>query len=77
MVWESFKLHARMSLVSCINRIKVDSADTFDKATAELVLTEQRYVAGPTPEKASALKLQKRVETQLQFEKARQKLFFF
>lgn len=75
-IWESFKLHARMQLTSRINRIKSDSTGALDKAVTELSLTEQTYVNDPSPINASTLKLQTRVVTQLQYEKARQKLFF-
>lgn len=74
-VWESFKLHARMSLTSHINKIETDTADTLDRAVAELSFTEQGCAAYTTPATASALKLQTRVVTQLQYEKARQIVF--
>lgn len=75
-VWDSFKLFARTSLISHINRLKADFAGAFDKAVAELSSTEQEYVTNPYPAKADLLKLQTRVVNQLQFERARQKLFF-
>ena len=75
-VWESFKLHARMSLISRINKIKSDSAEVSDKAMLDLSLADRRYATDPTPEAAAALKLQTRVVNQLQFEQARRKLFF-
>lgn len=74
-----FKLFARTSLISYINRSKADSADAFDKAVAELTSTEQEYAYTPSPATADLLKLKTRhltekVVNQLQFERARQKL---
>lgn len=75
-IWDSFKVYARTSLISHINKIKTDSTGAFDRAVAGLASTEQEYATNPIPATAAQLKLQSRVVTQLQFTKARQKLFF-
>lgn len=48
---------------------------TFDRAATELASTEQEFATNPTPATAAQLKMQSRVVIQLQYTKARQKLF--
>lgn len=74
--WETFKLDVHCTLTSYINRLKAYSAATIDRAMAELSSSEQSYARDPTPTLAASLKLQNRVVNQLQYERARQKLFF-
>lgn len=76
MVWESFKLHARMILTSRINRFKADSIAVLDGPLSDLSTSEQLYVADPSSARADHLRLQNRVIDQLQYEAARRKLFF-
>lgn len=47
MVWESFKLHARMILTSRINRFKTDSVATLDSALSDLSATEGTVCGQP------------------------------
>ena len=75
-VWEAFKLHARMTLTSCINRLKANSSAALDGAMQGLSSSEQGYVANPSPAGAAQLRLQTRVVNQLQHETARKNLFF-
>lgn len=76
-VWEMFKVHVRATMISSINKLKADSAAAIDKAMAELSSSEHAYAQNPKPALAAALlKLQTRVVNQLQYGKARQRLFF-
>lgn len=75
-VWDTFKLHVRAVLTSRINQIKTNSAEALDKAIIELSSSEQAYIADPSITNANTLKLQTRVVSQIQYVKAKQKLFF-
>lgn len=75
-IWDSFKIYIRTTISSLINKIKADSADTFNRAVTELNTTEQEYASNPNLDIANRLKMQSRIVNQIQFSKARQKLFF-
>lgn len=76
MIWEAFKLHVRTILSSRINRLKASSKLVIQQASEKLDLITSGFQADPTQDKATELKLQTRLLDQLQFEKAKQKLFF-
>lgn len=48
-VWDTFKLHARATLISRINLIKTKSVEALDEAILELTTLEQKYVVEPSP----------------------------
>lgn len=75
-VWETFKIHARATLITRINKIKANSSDIYERAETEFSRIEHIYQNDPSQANASHLKLQSRIMNQLQYEKARQKLFF-
>lgn len=75
-VWDTFKLHARMTLTTRINKIKRTSAQAIDKATEDLITAGREYLGDPTIEKANAIKLRSRVVDLMHYEKSKRKLFF-
>lgn len=70
------KLHACLTLTSCINRLKANSAAALDWAMRDLSSSEQGYISDISPAGAAQLRLQTRVVNQLQHERARRELFF-
>lgn len=76
LVWDAFKIHARMTLTMRINKIKCTSAQAIDKVTEDLITAEREYLGDPTIEKANAIKLRSRIVDLMHYEKSKRKIFF-
>lgn len=64
-VWEAFKLHARMVLSACINRHKATSKLAIQQSEERLSSLEQVLLTDPSAVNASLVRLQSRLTDQL------------